>query len=74
MKKVATVKLKYNPKLPEPPKVGQSFVAIMGEIGRNSDYQRTLVKNGEKRKFQDEKGVFSEMENNVKKGKKIISE
>lgn len=74
MKKNTTIKLKYTPKLPESPKVGQSFVAILGEIGRNSDYQKTLVKQGEKRKFTDEKGIFSEMENKVKKGKKIISE
>lgn len=56
------------------PKFGESLVNIFRITGKNTDFSKYPSNENKVRYFKDEKGVFREMKDKLKKDKKIIAE
>ena len=56
------------------PKFGGNLVDIFEITGKNTDFSKYPSNENKVRYFKDEKGVFREMKDKLKKGEKIIAE
>lgn len=56
------------------PKFGESLLDIFEITGKNTDFSKYPLEQSKTRYFRDKKGVFREMEEKLKKGKKVVAE
>lgn len=56
------------------PKFGESLVDIFDITGKNTDFSKYPLENNKTRYFKDEKGVFREMKDKLKKCEKVVAE